>query len=69
MVLADTERVEPGLVGENGLVDDVAKRFGVGERAAGGVKIDVAEGVETEFDGGHGVLVDYCAFSDVNTAR
>ena len=51
MVLTDAEDVDADLVGEHGLLDDVADDLGVGQEVAVQVGLDVAEGVEAEFDG------------------
>ena len=48
VVLADPEEVHADLVGEDALLDEVADRLGVRERAAVLVVGDVAEGVEAE---------------------
>src|SRR5688572_28468227 len=50
VVLADADEVDAQLVGEHGLVDDVAKDLGVRKRAALGVDGDVAERVQPELD-------------------
>ena len=51
VVLADAEEVDADLVGEDALLDDVADRLGVRQRAAVGVVGDVAERVEPEDEG------------------
>jgi hypothetical protein len=69
VVLADAEEVEPELVGEDRLVDDVADDLGGRERPAGRVEGDVAEGVETQLElgcwsgyRGHGGLLSDRSF-------
>ena len=60
VVFADAEDVDADLVGKHCLVDDVADDLAVGEQVAVGIGLDVAEGVEAEFNGvridglGHG---------------
>ena len=51
VVLADAEEVHADPVGQLGLGDDVAEDPRVGQQAAVGVRGDVAEGVEAQFDG------------------
>ena len=53
VVLADGEDVEAHLVGQARFVDDVEQSL-LGRDAAAELRGDVAEGVETEFEGGHG---------------
>jgi hypothetical protein len=50
VVLANAEEGEADLVGQHGLVDDVAQDLCLGERAAVGVGGDIAEGVQAELD-------------------
>ena len=52
MVLADAEGVEPELVGEHRLIDDVAQDAGVRLEAGDRIEGDVAEGVEPEGERG-----------------
>jgi hypothetical protein len=54
VVLAHADEVEPHLVGEHGLVDEVAEDLRVRQQAAVGAGRDVAEGVEAELDGRRG---------------
>jgi hypothetical protein len=55
VVLADADEVDAQLVGEDGLLDDVADDLRVRERPPVGAARDVAEGVEAELQGvGHG---------------
>ena len=48
VVFADAEEVHADLVGEDALLDDVADRLGMRQRAAVRVAAEVAEGVEAE---------------------
>ena len=48
MVLADPEEVRPNLVGKDTFFDDIADRFGVGERPTVIVVGDITEGVKAE---------------------
>ena len=50
VMLADADEIDAQLVGENGLVDDVADDLGLRERATVGVASDVAERVEPELE-------------------
>jgi hypothetical protein len=49
MVLAEAEDVEPDLVGQRDLFDEVAQPFMRADRARPGYWADVGEGIETEF--------------------
>ncbi|CAH0270062.1 hypothetical protein SRABI128_03370 [Microbacterium sp. Bi128] len=57
MVLPHAEERQTDLVGEHGLIHDVADGLRVGLQAAVGAARDVSEGVESELDGAivHGV--------------
>ena len=58
VVLADAEEVDAQLVGQHGLVDDVADDLRLRQRAPVGVAGDVAERIEAEFERlCHGVLI------------
>jgi len=48
VVLTDAKEVDPHLVGEDPLFDEVADRLGMGDRAVVFVVGDVAESVEPE---------------------
>ena len=50
MVLADTEVVDPHLIGQDAFVDDVANRLGVRQRPTIVALGDVAERIQTERD-------------------
>jgi hypothetical protein len=50
------DHVDAEVVGQYGLVDDLADRRGVRERLAGVVLRHVAEGVEAELNCAHGSL-------------
>ncbi|SKZ44371.1 Uncharacterised protein [Mycobacteroides abscessus subsp. abscessus] len=51
MVFADPQEVDTDRIGEDGLVEYVADRLRVRDGVAGVVDSDVAERVESEFDG------------------
>jgi hypothetical protein len=46
MVLADADELQPDLVGQHGLGDDLAQDLCVRERLTGGIERDVAERIE-----------------------
>ena len=52
MVLADAEGVEADLIGQHGLLDDLAQHAGVRLQADDRIEGDVAEGVDTEGERG-----------------
>lgn len=58
VVLPDADRVQPHLVGQDGLVDDVADHHIVGQERAVRAGGDIAEGVDAELEpvDVHGVL-------------
>ena len=47
-MLADAERIHPDLVGQHGLLDEIAQHLRAGQWVAVVVHGDVAEGVQTE---------------------
>lgn len=49
-MLAEPDEVEPELVGEHRLVDNVADHLRMREHAAGGILGDVAKGIQSEFE-------------------
>ena len=51
MVFAEADEVEPDLVGERPLRDDIAQDLRVRQRPAVAVDGDVSERIETQFDG------------------
>ncbi len=51
MMFADAKDVDAVLVGEDAFVDDVADDCGLGFRGAVGALGDVAEGIQTQFEG------------------
>jgi hypothetical protein len=58
VVLAERDGVSAELVGERGLGDDLPDRLGVGHEGAGVVRRHVAEGVESEHEIAHRLLLD-----------
>ena len=53
VVLADAEGVEPELVGQHGLLDDVTQHAGLRLQTGDRIEGDVTEGVEPEGERGH----------------
>ena len=51
MVLADADEVDAELIGEDGLLDDVAENGGLRQPLSAVVHGDIAEGVEAQFNG------------------
>ena len=52
-MLADAKDVEADLVGQHGLLDDVAEDLGLRVKGTVGRARDVAEGVDAEFECRH----------------